>query len=142
MCKYYEETLDKIKEDHVKYVDRLKKQYETEIYEIRAKNSSLNLDAYRDKIFNDLHQRVLTFVQERYSAYLTSYCNDHGLNARQVDPVELLFYISSRLTGDNNWLVDKLAEVEDEKRRLLNRSEILDEEQELLNSKLFTDIIA
>jgi len=97
MCKYYEETLDKVKDDHLKYVDRLKKQYETEIYEIRAKNSSINLEAYRDKIFTDLHTRVITFVQERYGAYLNSYCHDHGLNVRQIDPVELLFYIASRL---------------------------------------------
>ncbi len=77
MNQYYEETIDKLKDENIRYIDKLKQKYETEIYEIRAKNSSINLESYRDKIFTDLQQRVLTFVQERHNAYLNSYCTDH-----------------------------------------------------------------
>lgn len=43
-----------MKDDHIKYVEKLKQKYEAEIYDIRLKNSSLNFDSYREKIFNDL----------------------------------------------------------------------------------------
>lgn len=44
-----------MKTDHLHYVEKMKKTYESEIYEIRLKNSSLNFDSYREKIFTDLH---------------------------------------------------------------------------------------
>ena len=130
-----------MKTDHLHYVEKMKKTYESEIYEIRLKNSSLNFDSYREKIFTDLHQRVMLFVQERHQAYVTSYCSDHQLTLRQIDPVELLIYIVSKLQGDNHWLVDKLAEAQDEKRRILDRSQIQLDEQELLNSPLFAGLL-
>ena len=37
MCKYYEENVAKLNEEHLKYVDKLKQKYESEIYEIRVK---------------------------------------------------------------------------------------------------------
>ena len=59
----------------------------------------------------------------------------------QIDPIELLFYIVQKMEGDNNWLVDKLAESEDEKRRLMEKSQIDMMEEDILNGQIFADLI-
>lgn len=71
----------------------------------------MNVELFRDKIFTDLRMRIFAFVQEKNQNYINSFCADNNINTTQIDPIELLFYICSRLEGDNNWLVDKLAEV-------------------------------
>ena len=63
LCKYYEDTLNQVKDEHQKYVDKLKQKYETGIYELRIKqNASMNLDLFREKIFTDITERVLSFI--------------------------------------------------------------------------------
>ena len=41
MCKFYEENISQLRDEHNKYVTKLKQKYENEIYEIRTnlKNS-------------------------------------------------------------------------------------------------------
>ena len=41
-----------------------------------------------------------------------------------VDAIDLICYVCQRMQSDNNWLVDKLAEVEEEKSRILEKSTI------------------
>lgn len=64
MCKYYEENIEKLKDEQLRYVNKLKQKYENEIYEIRtnSKNQTMNIDVFRDKVFTDLKVRIFTFV--------------------------------------------------------------------------------
>jgi hypothetical protein len=39
-----------------------------------------------------------------------------------IDPVDLMLFICARMQTDNNWLVDKLAETEEEKSKIIERS--------------------
>ncbi|CDW82540.1 UNKNOWN [Stylonychia lemnae] len=143
MCKYYEGNMEKLKDEHQKHINKLKQKYENEIFEIRTngKNQSMNVELFRDKIFTDLRMRVFAYVQEKNQNYINAFCADHNVNTTQIDPIELIFYICQRMEGDNNWLVDKLAEVQEEKRRLLESSQIDRQEEELLNGTLFQEII-
>lgn len=43
-----------------------------------------------------------------------------------LDPIDMLLVISNKMQQDNNWLVDKLAEMEDEKSRLVDKSGLHD----------------
>ena len=82
---------------------------------------------FRDKLFSDLKTRIFSYVHEKKNAnnYVSAYCNDQGVvNQSQIDPVDLLIYICQRMEHDNNWLVDKLAETQEEKRRLQEKSQI------------------
>lgn len=55
----------------------------------------MNLDFYRERIFTDISDRVMSFIQERHNPYLKSFCQEHGITEpnRQIDPIELLFYV-------------------------------------------------
>ena len=59
-------------------------------------------------------------VQARHTSYFEAYLAEMGANAEgsgadlaevTFDPIELSLYISRRLQTDNDWLVDKLAQV-------------------------------
>eukprot|EP00347_Sterkiella_histriomuscorum_P014266 403361539 len=144
MCKFYEENISQLRDEHNKYVTKLKQKYENEIYEIRTnlKNSGQSLDQFRNQIFTDMKTRIFNFVQEKNQNYINAYCQDQGgISQMQIDPVELLFYIVQKMEGDNNWLVDKLAESEDEKRRLMEKSQIDMMEEDILNGQIFADLI-
>lgn len=69
MCKYYEETLNKVKEENNRYVEKMKYKHECEISEYRANYDSLKL-----KIALDINEKTLGHIKERHNAYYNSYC--------------------------------------------------------------------
>ena len=89
-----------------------------------------------------MKNRIFSFVKEKNSNYIDGYCKEqNGLSPSQIDPIELLIYIIERIEGDNNWLVDKLAELEEDKRRLLEKSHLDQLEEDILNGDIFSNLI-
>lgn len=61
MCKYYEETLAKVKEENARYVERLKANYENDLEEYRMRYEDLKV-----KIALDINEKTLLFIKERH----------------------------------------------------------------------------
>ena len=60
-----------------------------------------------------IRERVLQTSKTHHASYFRAYINDKGLQQTgQLDPIDLSLYVCKRLQGDNDWLVDKLAQVE------------------------------
>ena len=69
LCKYYEETLSKVKEENNRYVEKMKYKHECELSEYRSNYDSLKL-----KIALDINEKTLSHIKERHAAYFNSYC--------------------------------------------------------------------
>jgi hypothetical protein len=79
----------------------------------------------KEKVVGEINEGCMGYIRESHPAYLKSYCQERGITEEKVgDSIDLFVYISQRLQSDNNWLVDKLAEVEEEKSRFLEKSAI------------------
>ena len=61
-----------------------------------------------------VRDRILKTVQARHASYFKAYLSEKGLTTpgQMFDPIDLVLYVSTRLQSDNDWLVDKLAQLE------------------------------
>jgi hypothetical protein len=92
MCKYYEETLAKVKEDNARFIERLKTNYQKDLEEYRGRYDDLKL-----KVALDINEKTLHFIKERHAQYFETYCQEKKINGNaSVDSIECLFYICQR----------------------------------------------
>jgi hypothetical protein len=94
MCKYYEETLAKVKEENARYVERLKGNYQSDLDEYRVRYEDLKV-----KIALEINEKTLLFIKERHGQYYETFCQEKKIEVgdqTQVDSIELLFYICQR----------------------------------------------
>jgi len=61
-----------------------------------------------------IKDRILKAAQSRHASYLKAFISEKGVSEEHhaFDSIELTLYICRRLQTDNDWLVDKLAQVE------------------------------
>ena len=59
-------------------------------------------------------ERIINAARSRHPSYLKAFLSEKGLTDTNChfDAIELSLYIGRRLQTDNDWLVDKLAQVE------------------------------
>ena len=64
-----------------------------------------------------VRDRIVQTVQAHHASYFKAYLNERCLQQpnENLDAVELSLYVCKRLQGDNDWLVDKLAQVEQQR---------------------------
>ena len=57
---------------------------------------------------------LLQAVKNNHPSYFKAYLSEKGAQqpGQKFDPIDLSLYVCTRLQGDNDWLVDKLAQVE------------------------------
>ena len=94
LCKYYEETLAKVKEENGRFIERLKANYQKDLEEYRGRYDDLKL-----KVALDINEKTLHFIKERHAQYFESYCSEKKINSNgsnAVDSIECLFYICQR----------------------------------------------
>ena len=92
LCKYYEETLEKVKEDNVKFVEKVKSTYQKELEDCRGRYEDIKV-----KVALDNNEKTLHFIKERHGPYYESYRQERQIkNDLSVDSIELLFYICQR----------------------------------------------
>ena len=73
------------------------------------------------KVALDINEKTLLFIKERHGQYYETFCQEKKIeigDQTQVDSIELLFYICQRQQGDKAWLVDKLAETDEQKSQM------------------------
>jgi hypothetical protein len=98
----------------------MKHTYQRELDEFRGRYEEIKV-----KIALDINAKTLHLIRERYLQYLESFKVEKQVIAdTEVDSIELLFYICQRQHVDKSWLIDKLAEVEHERARLLKEREL------------------
>ena len=97
-----------MKEDNARYIDKLKATYQKDIEDYRGRYEEIKV-----KIALDINESTLTYVKERYQAYLDSFKQERFLESdTQVDSIELLFYIAMTQQVDKEWLMEKLGDAE------------------------------
>ena len=82
------------------------------------------------KIALDINEKTLLFIKERHGQYYETFCQEKKIeigDQTQVDSIELLFYICQRQQGDKAWLVDKLAETDEQKSQMYRENRQLNE---------------
>ena len=123
MCKYYEETLAKVKEENGRYVERIKANYQSDMEEYRMRYEDLKV-----RVALDINEKTLLHIKERHGQYYETFCQEKKVEiGDQVDSIELLFYICQRQQGDKAWLVDKLAETDEQKSQMYRENKQLNE---------------
>jgi hypothetical protein len=94
LCKYYEETLQKVKEDNARYVERLKSNYAKDL-----EDSRLRYEDIKVKIALEINEKTLLYIKERHGQYYEMFCQEKKIelfDQQSVDSIELLFYICQR----------------------------------------------
>jgi len=61
MCKYYEETLARTKEENIRFIDKLKANYQKDLDEYRGRYEDLKI-----KIALDINDKTLHFIKDRH----------------------------------------------------------------------------
>jgi hypothetical protein len=74
MCKYYEETLAKTKEENIRFLDKLKANYQKDLDEYRGRYDDLKI-----KIALDINDKTLHFIKDRHGQYFESFCAEKKL---------------------------------------------------------------
>ena len=66
------------------------------------------------KFLKVIKDRVVNAAHNRHLSYLRAFLSEKGLTdaTEQFDPIDLTLYTSGRLQTDNDWLVDKLEQLE------------------------------
>lgn len=89
LCKYYEETLEKVKEDNAKFIEKVKATYMKELEDSRGRYEDIKI-----KVALDINEKTLHFIKERHGPYYESFKQEKQVKQDQsVDSIELLFYI-------------------------------------------------
>jgi len=68
LCKYYEETLEKVKEDNAKFVEKVKATYMKELEDSRGRYEDIKL-----RVALDINEKTLHFIKERHGPYYESF---------------------------------------------------------------------
>ena len=60
-----------------------------------------------------VRDRILDAVKQQHQSYLQDYLSEKDLNkpGQLFDPVDLALFVCGRLQTDNEWLLDKLAAI-------------------------------
>lgn len=61
LCKYYEETIGKMKDENTKYIDKLKSTYQRDIEEYKGRYEDIKL-----KLALDINEKTLEYIKERH----------------------------------------------------------------------------
>jgi len=124
-----------MKSDHEDYVRELKENYDSYISNIQSArpNSVEAFEKLRDKLFQELADRTVPVLEKQFPSHLEAYLQENDLKEAH-DPIDALLFVGERLQSDNNWLVERLAECEEEKTRTL--SMVASEQQQAHQGKV------
>jgi len=120
-CDELQTQLEQLKLQHAEQLQQLKERvYQSEMSMLNqhtlTQTSVEGYQAARQKVYREIQERLLPYLHDNFTQHLHTFLKETGLQtAKLADPVELCLSLLKRLKNDNNWLVDKLAEVEQAK---------------------------
>jgi hypothetical protein len=62
LCRYYEETLSKVKEENARYTERMKQSYQRDLEEYRGRYEEIKM-----KIALEINEKILVHIKERHN---------------------------------------------------------------------------